>query len=273
MKKYDTSSILDEDLMYSEIISAMKSFGNDITVLKEDVVEVRDFKATLPQDFYGLKGAMMLEPIRCNKKAIEYRTVLGISYVTDVKALSDRWDNCDECCHDITENFYRKVHYIANSVDKAEVDYRKTKWLKIGKSLDRKSYLKDMRKNWLSEEKDEITITNNTINANFKSGSVYLLYKGFVTDDDGYIDVPETRNGYLHAYLVQRLMNSVYEWLIINGENVNSIQALLQLGMGRERTFRHNAGTELKNFNPMIYASKISKLEHQTAKQYSLIGR
>lgn len=270
LKKYDASGVLDEDLMYLDLITAMKAFGNDITILKDDVLEIKNGKAKLPKDFYALGGAMMMEPFRCNEHACENKVLVGLSYITNVKTVRDRWDECGDCCHEITNEYHRKEHYISNSV-KAYVDYKKVKWLKLGKTRDTKNYLRNMQTNWLPNEKDEIIILGNEVRTNFKEGSVYLYYRGFVTDEDGEIDIPDTPNMRLHTYLVQYLMNASITSLILNDENRETLSPMLQFGEQKIANYRHHARTEVKMLNYDInrLQAKIIENDHRIAKTNS----
>lgn len=270
LKKYDTSGILDEDLMYTDVVSAMKAFGNDITTYKEDLIEIVNGKGKLPHDFYKLSEAILAEPYRCDAPATEYRTLVGLSFITDVKLLHDRWNECDNCCDTYDSHFIRKEQYISDSI-RANVDYKKVKYLKLGKSFDKKYCLDNVRQQWHPNEKDEITIVGNEIRTNFQEGSIYIKYRGFHTDENGNIDVPDTPNGHLDTYLKRYVMNGAIEQLMINDESRQSLAPLLQYGEQKIRAMRHNAGTDLKsmNFSMGRLANKIIKNDMAYARMRS----
>lgn len=271
LRKFDTAGVLDEDLMYSEVISSMKAFGNDITILTEDVVEISNGKGKLPTNFYYLKSAMLAEPYRCNKEAVEYRSLVGLSYIQDIKLIENRWNECDDCCNEVTDKYIRKEHWIGNSV-KPYVDYKRVKYLRLGKSFDKKNCFNDFRQMCHKDEKDEIIIVKNEIRTNFKEGSIYMQYKGFELDEEGEIDIPDTSNGHLHKYLVENLIVFCLRDLINNGvENVP--QSTLQLGLQELPILKHKAIQDLrmKDFSLKRLTNKIIANSKRDARINSVI--
>lgn len=255
---YDASGLINEDLLYDDLITAIKSFGNDITIFKEEVIDLENGKAKLPEDFYAISTVMVVEPYRCNDSAIEYRTLTGLSFLTDIKLIRDRWNECEDCCNNIEEKYIRKEQYLANSV--SIVDYKKGKFLKQGKTFDKSVCNKHIREAWKKDEKDEFIIVGKEIRTNILDKTLYLVYKGFSTDDSGNIDIPETPNGHLYDYLVNYGMSKVAIRLLRSTRgNAQFLAQDAQISEQRAKIAKHNAHTDLKmmQFNINRLSGKI----------------
>lgn len=263
---YDASGLINEDLLYDDAITAIKSFGNDITIYKEDILELKNGKVTLPIDFYGIETVMLVEPYRCNDSAIEYRTITGIEFGTDTKLMVDRWNECEDCCNNTDEKYIRKQHYISNNI--INIDYKKGKYLKQGKTFDKSACNAYVRQVWKKDEKDEFIIVGKELRTNLKEGSLYIVYKGFVTDEDGNIDVPETPNGHLYTFMVSYLMSKLALRLLRSTKgSAQFLSQDAQLQAQQARVSKHNAHTDLKmmNFNLNRLGRKIVVGNHREA--------
>lgn len=271
--KYDTAGLVDEDDLYKEIIQSLKAFGNDICYQQEDVLTLKDGRVDLPHNFFKLSLAMMCAPERCDRGGIEYHTLIGLGFIQNEKQIRDRWNECSDCCHDVTDEYVRKEVYFKNSV--AKFDYRKGKYLKLSKSFDRKHCLDGYRRMYDDCDKDEITIINGELRANFQDGDIYIRYNGFPVDKEGSLEIPESPNGYLERYLELRLKIATAEMIIANGENVAGLMSLYSPWKQEERVARHNAQTEVKsnNLNWKRLGNKIAQQDNKIVNAYTVIGR
>lgn len=274
LEDYDASGLISEDLLYDDALTAIKSFGNDLTYFKESILEVKNGKAILPDDFYAMSTVMLIEPYRCNDVAMEYRTLIGLSFIEDTKIMYDRWNECDDCCRDVEDKYIRKEQYVSQKV--AKVDYKKGKFLKQGKTFDKSVCNKHIRECWQRDETDEFIVVGKELRINIpKDVDLYIVYKGFPTDEEGNIDILDTPNGHLYNFLEHKLMERAYYYLILKTKG--SIPMLGQLRVeedARARVARHNAHTDLKmmNFNLKRVSNKITIRNKIEARINSVIG-
>lgn len=272
LEDYDSSGLIDEDIIYDDAITAMKAFGNDITIFKEDVLELKDGKVILPIDFYSISTVMLVEPFRCNNSAIEYRTLVGLSFIEDTKILKENWNECNDCCRNMENKYIRKEHYISNNV--ATIDYKKGKFLKQGKTFDKSICNDDIREVWRKDEEDEFIIVGKELRTNLRNGSLYIVYKGFTTDEDGNIDIPDTPNGHLYDHLENVLMSKTSLQLMLKTKgSIPMLGQIYQTFDSKSRLSRHNASTDLRmmNFNLKRFANKIETGNKISAKISSVI--
>lgn len=274
LEDYDASGLISEDLLYDDALTAIKSFGNDLTMFKESVLEVKNGKAVLPEDFYAMSTVMLVEPYRCNDVAIEYRTLTGFSFIEDTKILTNNWNECEDCCRNMDEKYIRKEQYVSNKL--AIVDYNRGKFLKHGKTFDKSVCNKSIREVWKQDEVDEFIIVGKELRLNFnKDVDVYIVYKGFPTDEEGNVDIVDTPNGHLYNYLERKLMERAYYYLILKTKG--SIPMLAQFKAeedAKARVARHNAHTDLKmmNFNLKRLSNRIAIRNKAEARINSIIG-
>ena len=83
-KRYNVSDVIDENSMYRDVILAIRGFGNDITTLQEDIVEIRNGEGKLPDNFYRLKGAILCQPDNIHFQNVEYRQLVELGYVSNL---------------------------------------------------------------------------------------------------------------------------------------------------------------------------------------------
>ena len=92
---------------------------------------------------------------------------------------------------------------------------------------------------------NEIVIIKYRLQANFNEGEIYTMYYGLPLDENGDIDIPESKNGHLEEYLEYRVKRKVAERLIGNNDAVG-LQALYQIYKGEEQVSLKNASNEFK---------------------------
>lgn len=105
-----------------------------------------------------------------------------------------------------------------------------------------------------------ISITNRTINTNFKEGKIYLQYNALPSDEDGEIGIPTFSNGAIERYIENHVRIHLSQHLIINGKANSSLNQLLGAWMGQERQLFIEAksesswnGVDLERFSRQLY--------------------
>lgn len=245
-KRYNVSDVIDENSMYRDVILAIRGFGNDITTLQEDIVEIRNGEGKLPDNFYRLKGAILCQPDNIHFQNVEYRQLVELGYVSNISEITSRWNICDnDCCNEVEDKIYTKEAYFAEN-SRVRMNYKKIKYLKLGRTVDRKSCTTDCENFGISNEQDEITITGDKLRANFNEGSIHILYRGFPTNEEGEMELPETPNGYLEKYIEGLLKVETAERIITNGDNVEGLMRLYSSWKQDLVVLKRKASNELK---------------------------
>lgn len=245
-KRYNVSDVIDENSMYRDVILAIRGFGNDITTLQEDIVEIRNGEGKLPDNFYRLKGAILCQPDNIHFQNVEYRQLVELGYVSNLSEITSRWNICDnDCCNEVEDKIYTKEVYFAEN-SRVRMNYKKIKYLKLGRTVDRKSCTTDCENFGISNEQDEITIAGDKLRANFNEGSIHILYRGFPTNEEGEMELPETPNGYLEKYIEGLLKVETAERIITNGDNVEGLMRLYSSWKQDLVVLKRKASNELK---------------------------
>lgn len=246
-KRYNVSDVIDENSMYRDVILAIRGFGNDITTLQEDIVEIRGAEGKLPDNFYRLKSAVLCQPMHVTCRNVEYRQLVDIGYVSNIHEITSRWNTCDngDCCDDVEDKIYTKEIYFSENAN-VRFNYRKVKYLKLGRNVNKKSCTTDCDNFGISNESDEITIQGDKIKANFNEGSIHILYRGFPTNEQGEMEMPETPNGYLERYIEGLLKVNTAERIITNGDNVEGLMKLYPMWKQDLVVLQRKASNELK---------------------------
>lgn len=245
-KRYNVSDVIDENSMYRDVILAIRGFGNDITTLQEEIVEIRNGEGKLPDNFYRLKGAILCQPDNVYFHNVEYRQLVEIGYVSNLSEITSRWNICDnDCCNEVSDSIHTKEIYFAEN-SRVKLNYRKIKYLRLGRSIDKKLCTTDCDNFGISNDEDEIIIVKDKIKANFNEGSVYILYRGFPLNEEGEMDLPETPNGYLEKYIEGLLKVETAERIITNGDNVEGLMRLYTPWKQDLTVLKRKASNELK---------------------------
>lgn len=245
LSKYADVGLLDEDTMYREIVLGMKRFGNDIAELHEAVVEVKGGYAQLPENFKNLYAAYLCEPDGYSKNPeIEEHELQSSHFYTEKVTYGDKWNECDGCCTERTENIVRENFYFKNK-KAAEFYYKKPALLSLGKTFNKSNCHSKCRNKYVRDNPNEIVIIKFRLQANFNEGSIYMMYYGLPMDGEGKIDIPETNGGHLEQYLEYRVKRKIAENLIANKDAVG-LQTLYPIWKQDEQVHLRNASNEFK---------------------------
>jgi hypothetical protein len=248
LSKYADASLLDEDSMYRDIILGMKRFGNDIMELHETMVEVEEGFATLPDNFYSLYLAALCSPRgfapTCDTE-VEFHDLQSSHFYVERTKYTNKWNECDSCgCEDLSENVIRENLFFKKK-KVAEFYYDQPQLLSLGKTFNKNNCHSKCRNKLVKDNPNQIVIVKFRLQANFNEGDIYLQYYGLPLDENGNIDIPESKNGHLEEYLEYRLKRKAAERLIGNND-ATGLQNLYQVYRGEEQVNLKNASNELK---------------------------
>lgn len=243
--KYDDADLLDDDSMYRDIVNGLKRFGNDIMEIHETVVQVEDGYAELPETFYSLYFAYLCEPLGYSCESdVEIHDLQSSHFYKERTSYNRKWDECDACCEDLKENVIREnLYFKRNKV--AEFYYRNPQLLSLGKTFNKNNCHSNCRNKLVRDNPNEIVINRFRLQANFNEGDIYMQFYGLPVDENGDIDIPDTKNGHLETYLEYHLKRRITERLMGNSD-AKSLANLYGIYSQHEQIALKNASNELK---------------------------
>ena len=257
---YAESGDIDRVTIKSIILNELKAFGNNILNDYEQVLDIENSQAKLPESFRSLWVAIKCDPYFVEFKD-EDRNKLQTSYYWKKRIDSDCvWNESSGtfekgCDRMITEEIYYHDAFV-------RFNYRNPTYLTLTKGFNKNLCAKgciNLRKGLRNTSPHEINITNGYLHTNFSKGSVYIQYKGFEQDENGDVVIPETWNGKLFKYLQWYVKYRVTLSLIEKNRKPTTLQPLLQLYKQESELARSEAMTESK-------VGKINKGTFQTLK-------
>lgn len=271
LNKYDDANLLDDDSMYRDILLGLKGFGNDIMDIHETVVEVEDSQVDLPENFRTLYFAYLCEPLGYKLSTdpeVEFHELQSSHFYVERTQYNRKWKTCDNCCEDTSTNVIRENFYFKHK-KAAEFYYQNPQLLSLGKSFNKNACTKDCRNKMVKDNPNQIVIRNNTLYANFPEGDIYMQYYGLPTDDDGHINIPETKNGWLELYLEYFVKRRAAE-LLIGNNDAQGLQNLYSVYQQQEQLYLKKASNELKmgNINPEQYRRRMKRLNRMESLQF-----
>ena len=245
MKQYDSANLIDDVSVHNWVVDALKRFGNLPTIQIEKVLEVKNKKVKLPDGFKSLKLAVKCEPYvyDCDDKG---RDILQNTYFyKTIESSESSWNFCNPCCVEEKESCIVEKLYFHNG-GKANLYYKNPQWLKLTSYLKRDICTKDCPNLKIKSSKYEISINNKTLYTNFSKGSIYIIYNGFEEDDEGFVIIPDTNQGWLKQYIEYNVKRRIIEEILGNSDNSTNEVSLYQIYQTNESQSFSNAKTELK---------------------------
>lgn len=243
LSNYSDAGLIDENKLYNDAVKALKRFGNDVTVLQEAIIDVKGGVAELPRQFFSLYFAYLCEPLAYTTEDVEFDDLQSSYFYRERVAMNSNWSNCESCCENQEENVIRESVYFKRG--KANFYYHRPQLLRLGKSLKKSSCHSKCRNKYTTDNPNEIVIIENMLQANFNEGTIYMQYYGLPVDDEGNIDIPETKNGNLETYIEYYLKRKTAERLMGNNDAAG-LQNLYGIYKGEENNAVRLASAELK---------------------------
>lgn len=266
-QKYTDAGLVDEDELYRDLIFALKKFGNDVTILQESVVEVKDGYAKLPKSFFSLYFAYLCEPLGYVRNDVEFQDLQSSHYFVERTKKNSHWNECDACCEEKSESYVRENVYFSSG--RVEFIYQNPTLLRLGKAFKKDSCHKDCRNRIVKDNPNEIVINNYQLQANFNEGYIYLQFYGLPVDEEGNIEVPESANGHLETYIEYYLKRRLAEVLMGNND-AQGLANLYSIFAQQEQINLRKASNELKmkNINLKRLGARINRLNKLESLQY-----
>ena len=255
-RRQHDAGLFSEDDLYSDAISELKRFGNDVCILQECFVEVKNGFGELPQQYWALNLAMECQPSHFERIGTDDGELQTSLFYRERTVLTDKWNECDTCCKEQSESVIRENIYLRTGALKFY--YHKPRKLRLAKQFMRSGCKKSCQNTPFENNKNEINIIGTTLQANYNEGDIYMKYYGLPVDDEGNIDVPDTKNGHLAKYLEFYLKRTTAEYLITSA-GASELQSMFSY-------FREQEGISLRNTTNELKMSKINPKSMQRLK-------
>ena len=258
-KNYVETGDIDRISIKTWVIEGLREMGKNICEKNEMFLNIEKSRALLPENFKSLILALNLtEMDECdlpkNNTHIYKRIIEDPGYYDWVTG--EFVYNCNSRI--ITEQ-------IIYPLENRKAYYQPT-YLSLIKGFNRGSFDVDcvnMHPSIRNAYKDQINITNRTINANFKSGRIYIQYNSLPTDEDGEILIPEYTTGEIVKYIQNNVKINIAQDLIIGNKNPTGLRELLPLWLQERVRLRNGAKSEASFNNVSDNWSKIQKAKNQ----------
>lgn len=255
-KSYDSVGLINDIDVYDWYLEALKEFGALPFELYEEVLEVKNGEAKLPDGFRKLVLAVKCEPYTYSTPHKDH--LQQSRFWTERHEKSALWDTCSDCCVEESEKYIvEKLYYRSYECN---YYYKNPTRLRLTEGINRKMCTSDCQNFKEKKSPFEINIIKGKIlQTNFTHGNVFIRYYGFEEDEDGFIEIPETFNGYLERYITDYVKGRLMESIVANGDATGGEQSLFALYRQDARDNKIKAMTELKAKN--FTADKLHKLK------------
>ena len=242
LKSYFDTGAVDDLLFPTYLDKCLKKLGRSSYVISEEVLEVIDFEARLPDNFYAVREAWML----ANVDEIGYQnpnsfysqsataTVIQISPVVTQESSCNNSDCANPDCNgNCMPELIQAVYKTTNSTRYA---FRREYLLKPGNISASRQCDVDYRNDWDNFSKtntpgssdiDSFDIRDNKFVTNFRHGFVQIIFYAYEYDEVGNQLIPD--NYRVKEYVEAFLKYKVFEMLTnqTNDETFNQLQQKL----------------------------------------------
>lgn len=244
---FDTGAV--DDLMFPTYLDkCLRKLGRATYVISEAVLDIQDFQARLPDNFFAVREAWLCTEIPGNSyqtansfySQTDGQTTIQVSPIisNQVPCTNPQCSNpgCDgTCAPEIIQAVYKTNNQMARS-------YRKEYLLKPGNISARSHCTLDYNDNWEfygyagnangsftpgASSADSFDIRDNKFVTNFREGVVHIIFYATEYDNSGNQMIPD--NYRIREYIEAFIKYKVFETLAnqINDETFQQIQAKL----------------------------------------------
>ena len=246
LRSFTDTGLVDRITIEQMVINKIKKFGANVLDLKETIIDIENATAQLPKDFRALRFALKLNA--------EGYTVDGKKEnLKDSYIYYQRIQN-PEVWSEITQEYIRNCEskLVTETVtfnDSKANFYYKPEYLSLVKGIKKDFLTKDcinIHPSIRNIYPHQISITNQTLNANFKKGQIYLQYRGLPTDEQGEILIPEFTTNEIYDYIKLAVKVQLAEEWMLNDENPKGIAQLFPMWKQELPRLQRRAMTEAK---------------------------
>lgn len=232
LKSYFDTGAVDDMMFPTYLDKCLRKLGRTTYVISEDVLEIEDFQARLPDNFFAVREAWLCTDI----EGFPYQspnsfysqassaTTIQVSPVTiggnPCNNPSCTPNGCPSCMPDMFVQAVYKTNTSRN------ITYAKQYLLKPGNISVKANCTLDCA-NFASSSADSFDIRDNKFVTNFRNGKVYILFYATEYDNGGNQLIPD--NYRIREYIEAFIKYKVFETLTnqTNDETFNQLQSKL----------------------------------------------
>lgn len=272
-RNYADTNDIDRILIKTCVINELRQFGKNICVKRETIADVKNSRALLPETFKSLIMALKLQ---------ETDELTGLPK-TEKKLILERQriENPAEWSS-LTRDYF--VNYCESKIVTEKVyaynepnqKYYRTHNLSLVQGMQKDTLdvnCLNLHPSIRNTYPDKISITNRTLNTNFKEGKVYMQYNALPCDEDGEIAIPIISTGQIREHIENQVSIKICKDLILSQKNTGGLKELLPALMQDKRLFLIQAKSEANwnNFNQKEWAIKTQRENRARQDQYKLL--
>lgn len=243
-KNYADTNDIDKVSIKTWVISELRRFGKNICDKREAIVDIKNSRALLPETFKSLILALKLSPNEelGNKPETEKRLIIERQHIENpaewTTATRDYFVNyCESkvvtekvyAYNELNERYYYP-HFLSLVKGFTNSGSLDTNCLNLHPSI-RDSY------------PDKISLTNRTLNTNFKEGKVYIQYNSLPTENDE-IAIPIFSTGDILTHVKNKIFINLAQDLILSQRESAGVKTLLPSWIQNERLYFIQAKSE-----------------------------
>lgn len=234
-KIYADTNDIDRVFIKTIVINELRKFGKNICDKREDIINIKNSQALLPENFKSLILALKLTPneeLDC-KDNTEKRLIIERQHIENpAEWTTTTRDYFVNYCESkiVTE----KVYAYNERVDK----FYNPHFLSLYKGFSNSSLdtnCLNLHPSIRDTYSDKISITNRTLRANFREGKVYIQYNSLPEDDEGEITIPIFSTGGIRDYLTNKVKIELGQYLILSQLNTSGLKELMPLWIQSDR--------------------------------------
>lgn len=234
-KIYADTNDIDRVFIKTIVINELRKFGKNICDKREDIINIKNSQALLPENFKSLILALKLTPneeLDC-KDNTEKRLIIERQHIENpAEWTTTTRDYFVNYCESkiVTE----KVYAYNERVDK----FYNPHFLSLYKGFSNSSLdtnCLNLHPSIRDTYSDKISITNRTLRANFREGKVYIQYNSLPEDDEGEIAIPIFSTGGIRDYLTNKVKIELGQYLILSQLNTSGLKELMPLWIQSDR--------------------------------------
>lgn len=216
-KSYFNSGAVDDLLFPIHTENCLKKLRRGSYKINPLIMEIKDFEARLPDDFYAVREAWM-----CTSCTKSYQLPNAIYQTV---AISTRLDSPDVVCDLCTEcEFPDVIRAMYKTTNTVLFEFRKQYLLKPGNISVENNCTLNCANTRIHECPDTFDVRGNKFATNFREGIVHLIYYAKEYDESGYQLIPDSYD--IWEYIKSFLKYQIYEQLFNQAtpETVNQMK-------------------------------------------------
>jgi hypothetical protein len=246
LKSYFDSGSVDDLMFPTYVDKCLRKLGRGTYSITEDILQISDFQARLPDNFYAVREAWMCTEVQGNSyqsassfySQAHSASTIQVSPMTvnDISCLNPNCvDGCADCMPQLVQAIYKTNTSVASSyvrqyllkpgnissMNKCDVSYI-DEWDAYNRSLNARQFSP------YSSTYDSFDIRDNKFVTNFREGIVNLVFYAVDYDPEGNQFVPD--NYRIMEYIEAFIKYKVFETLTnqVTDETFNQLVSKLQ---------------------------------------------